>query len=289
MSQQTIVCPNCQTVNFSTSKFCVLCGTNFLTPTAPSYSPQNVATPGNVPQMGGMTGTGCFGPFAGKGTQVDAWADVVEGMSAKAPEVTRAFDSQIQNKDIPKADIRTEELTAPGFAAEKRIYYMVRRVPALVSVYIAGLGADLYVSWRLFVKAPISWLLVIAWLATATFFALPNFLVGYSMGIAATSFGFSRNPADTIIALGFGIVSFLISFLINASILAIIAAVLGYWLGRDPTYLWRVPLNEFHEDDIAALELSVHKALLGSVDAVGIDSKLLRIKEKFGVSRGRVI
>jgi len=281
----TIICSNCQTPNPTTGKFCLRCGTNLSMSSTPSYSPLTT-TPNNVLQMGGSTGTGCLGPFAGKGTQVDAWADIVEGMSAQAPAVTRAFDQHIQGKDIPNADIRTEQLTAPGFAAEKRIYYMVRRVPALVSVYIAGLGADLYVSWRLFVKAPISWFRIIAWLATATFFALPNLLIGFTMGLG---FGYGRNPLEMITPFIVGLGSFLVSILINASILTIIAAVIGYWLGHDPTYLWRVPLNEFHEDDIAALELSVHKALLGSVDAVGIDSKLLRIKEKFGVSRGRVI
>jgi hypothetical protein len=237
--------------------------------------------------MGELTGTGCLGPFAGKGTQVDAWAEVIEGMSAKAPLVVQAFDMHIQDKQVPTADIRTESLTAPGFGAERRIYYMVRRVPALVAVYIAGLGADLYVSWRLFVKAPISWLRVVAWLATATFFALPGILVSLSMMIGMISF--ARNPPDMIVALFVAIVTFIISILANAPILAIIAAVIGYWLGRDLLYLWRISINEFHEDDIAALSLSVHKALLSAVDAVGIDTKLLRIKEHFGVARGRLI
>jgi hypothetical protein len=253
-----------------------------------NYTPR--ATSVNIPQMGELTGTGCLGPFAGKGTQVDAWAEVIEGMSAKAPLVVQAFDTHIQDKQVPTADIRTESLTAPGFGAEKRIYYMIRRVPALVAVYIAGLGSDLYVSWRLFVKAPISKWRVAAWLLTAAVFPLCNILFSVLMSVSFIGYGgLGQSIQALILMLVFGMIGFVVGTLTIAAVLALIAGLLGYWVARDFLYFWRVPLNEFHEDDIAALTVSVHKALLGAVDAVGIDTKLLRIKEHFGVARGRLI
>ena len=74
-----------------------------------------------VPQLGELRGAGklLFGPFGMKGQQIDAWADVLEGMAEKAPRVLEGFDQRVKDAEIPKLDVRVEEIRGSGLQAER--------------------------------------------------------------------------------------------------------------------------------------------------------------------------
>jgi hypothetical protein len=48
-------------------------------------------------------------------------------------------------------------------------------------------------------------------------------------------------------------------------------------------------VDHFAADDITAMTLGVHKALLSAVDSVGLKSSLLRVKEHFVAGSGKRI
>lgn len=243
-----------------------------------------------VPQLGELRGAGrlFFGPFAEKGQQVDAWADVVEGMADKAQAVLGAFDEQVKDAQIPKLDLRDESISGSGFQAERRNYRIVQRGPGLMAIYIAGLGKDLYVSWRLF-AGPLSWTKIRNWLIMcAALGILPGFctLCGGLGGV-----GLAREAADKLGAFCTGLFGLLATMAGTAIFLSLLALLLAWWTTQDPLLFWRERLDEFAQDEVAALMIDVHKKLLAAIDAAGIDPSLLLKKETFALAgrRSRLI
>ena len=184
----------------------------------------------------------------------------------------RAFRRRLKDRAIPRTNIKLEKLTAPGLVAEQRDYFIVTRYVAMVAVYIAGFGKDLYVSWALFAQGEIALGRLIA-------LGLLSALFGFLGSFQVQLFG---NPQ-------FNLGSFVVNTITMFIIFFIIVAVIGALRQRDPIALLRGPLNEFQRDDLLALAIAVHKSLLHAIDSVGIDTKILRVKEQFSATRGRVI
>jgi hypothetical protein len=250
-----------------------------------------------VPQLGQLRGAGrlLFGPFAEKGLQVDVWADVLEGMADKAQAVLEALDERVKDAQIPQLELRDETISGSGLQAERRNYRIVQRGPGLMAVFIARLGKDLYVSWRLF-AGPLSRAKIRNWLIVCT-------IIGLLLGSCSLCTGLGglaglAGRGDLIDKLGrlflslvgtaVGIVASIIAVVILLSLLGLL---LGWWAARDPLLFWRERLDEFAQDEVAALAIDVHKKLLGAIDAVGIDTALLLKKEDFALTgrRSRLI
>ena len=252
-----------------------------------------------VPQLGELRGAGrlLFGPFATKGQQVDAWADVIEDMADKAQDVLEAFDERVKDAQVPQLDLRDETISGSGLRAERRNYRIVQRGPGLMAVYIAGWGKDLYVSWRLF-AGPLSWARIRNWLiACAIIGFFPGLcglcnLCGMSSllglgGLGGTGRGRIQETGATLEALCCGLFSWLGAMIGTVIVLSLLGLFLGWWAARDPLLFWRERLDEFAQDEVAALAIDVHKKLLRAIDAVGIDTALLLKKEDFSLAARR--
>ena len=239
-----------------------------------------------VPQLGELRGAGriFFGPFAEKGQQVDAWADVVEGMADKAQAVLGAFDEQVKDAQIPQLDLRDESISGSGFQAERRNYRIVQRGPGLMAIYIAGLGKDLYVSWRLF-AGPLSWAKIRNWLIMCAVIGVFPGLCSLCGGLGGA--GIARQAADQLGAFCTGLLGLLATMVGTAVFLSLLALFLAWVTTRDPLLFWRERLDEFAQDEVAALMIDVHKKLLGAIDSVGINTSRLLKKEDFALAGRR--
>jgi hypothetical protein len=70
----------------------------------------------------------------------------------------------------------------------------------------------------------------------------------------------------------------------TAIVLSLLALLLGWWIAKDSLLFWREWLDEFAQDEMAALAIDVHKKLLAASDVVDIDATLLLKKESFALA-----
>jgi hypothetical protein len=243
-----------------------------------------------VPQLGELRGAGrlFFGPFAERGQQVDAWADVIEEMADRAQAVLEAFDERVKDAQIPQLDLRDETISGSGFKAERRNYRVVQRGPGLMAVYIAGWGRDLYVSWRLF-AGPLSWAKIRNMLIVCALIGVFPGLCALCGGLGGV--GLREEIGEKLGALCGGLFGLLAVMVVSAIGLGLLSlfmgCFLGSWAARDPLLFWRERLDEFAQDEVAALAIDVHKKLLRAIDVVGIDTALLLRKEDFALAGKR--
>lgn len=249
--------------------------------------------PSGVPQIGQLKGAGrlFLGPFAEKGRQVDAWADVVEGMASKAQDLLNAFEQGVKDAEVPQLDLKEETLKGGGLQAERRSYRIVERGPGLVAVYVAGWGEDLYVSWRLF-ASPLSSQRIRNWLIACGAFGLLPSMCSLCSGVGGLSTmarrtGIGGRLMGAVLGLFGAVAGILASIIGTVLTLSVLAALVGWLAARDPLLVWRKPLDEFAQDEVSALSIDVHKKLLRAIDAVGIDVSLLMDKESFALSGHR--
>ncbi len=209
------------------------------------------------------------------GERLDGWADLIEGVAERAPEVIRAFQERVSVRQMPNVQHESSALTISGLITKQRAYQLVHTpTGATLAVYIGQFGKDLYVAWDLFVRPIVNKAVLWAILGAAALFGLFT-AFGHDPWTGRTTFSFGGWVGATV---GLGI------------LFAFLLALGGLVWKRDLLAFFVKKLDFFDADDITAMTLAVHKSLLEAVDAVGIDVHLLRMKEQFlGGRRDRVI
>ena len=209
------------------------------------------------------------------GERLDGWADLIEGVAERAPEVIQAFQERVSARQMPNVQHESSTLTTGGLTGKQRAYQLVHTpTGATVAVYIGQFGKDLYVTWDLFIRPIVNKAVLWGILGAAALF---GFFTAFRQEAwtGRTTFSFGGWIAATI----------------GLSILfAALVAGAGFVLKRNPLAFFFKELDAFDADDITAMTLAVHKSLLQAIDAVGIDIRLLRVKEQFhGGRRDRLI
>jgi len=217
----------------------------------------------NLPKNVNITKLGQF---------LDGWAELVEGMGEKAGQVRQDTLEQLELKEMP--DINLAERVAHNKTySEKRDYIFSNTSPgATTAIYIAQHGKDLYVSWR-------TWLAPVLNKVLLLILFLISVLLGYSTfgtrqqygGSLFNSYSYSETWVEGWLAATLG-------FLILGSFLIM---MVGKILKDDPLAFFFIEPNVFDAEDITAMSLSAHYAILRSLDHSGIDTSKLRLKEKF--------
>lgn len=184
MEDQTIICPNCQTVNPAKNMFCQTCGKP-LSPAAPrptpppppiampaqpvppqGYAPQGNGAPmGYAPQGMPQQQPGQMPPPAyyaqqpmppqpvmsmpkpeARGVQLDQWDDLLEGAGAKAADVEKAFVEEVKRRNLPGVIVTRSD------AGMGRSLQMVQSYAGNVATYIGSFGPDLQLSMSLYIR-----------------------------------------------------------------------------------------------------------------------------------------
>lgn len=235
------------------------------------------------------------------GTWIDGWADTVEGRASQVNDVVRTFTVEAlphlkatmtpqmgsigvdgmsalakgtTRPLIPKkigATLAAGAKAAPEVfptmfgqsPADKQHQYQYFQLNPGINmiVKIATTGQDLFVSWDLYAKR--SWNEVILGLVI-----LSSAVIGF---LSALFFGNHTGLFPFI----FGFILSFIKWLFGIS--AVITFV-GY-LSRRNLFLKELDLFEYH--DIEAMLLVVHKAILKSLQSIGVDTSKLRAKEQY--------
>lgn len=227
------------------------------------------------------------------GQRLDGWAELIEGMADKAPEVISAFHERVSGREMPNVKHESATVTPAALSRKQREYQLVHTpTGATLAAYIGQFGRDLYIAWDLFIRPVLNLRTLLYMLVAAA--VLPTFcslcsLVGGVSGLAR-----SRQISEGVTSL-FGSLFVIVPLWIGGVIfLAMIFGgmlmLAGLGLRGNPLAFFFRELDVFDADDIAAMTLGVHKSLLEAIDAVGINVKLLRVKEQFrGGRRDRLI
>ena len=207
------------------------------------------------------------------GFRVDGWADLVEGVGDKEELAQKRLSQVVRWKKFPNTSINTA-LISPSYGRKKRRYLVVEmKNGATVAVYIGAFGRDLYAKWDVYVRP------------------LPNKSVVFLLLIIGSLAGLAGSSAQDFYGNShfsfWGFVGGFFTWVIGSTILISIA---GFILRKNPLAFFLKQLDEFDMDDIGALTLATHKCVLHALDAIGIKTQTLRVKEHFSAgSRDRLI
>jgi len=208
------------------------------------------------------------------GERIDGWADLVVNAGDEAELARKQLEVIIQRKSFP-GTLVSSELITPSTGRRMRSYIVTEMDNgATVAAYFGSFGKDLYAKWDIYVKKIINKPVVYSILALS---GLQGLTTGAALGSLASAF---RGG-------GFGV--FIFGFLFGA-IMAFVPLVLsvgfaGFIIKQSFFGFIFNEMDEFDIDDMGALTLAVHKAMLDTLDAIGIETQALRMKEKFSVGK----
>lgn len=212
------------------------------------------------------------GEYARYGEMIDQWADMVPGFGGKVDKVATIYGVCMAGRTLIGTRQGRSHLTTMGIFPRNRRVEVLRYGSATAVVFVAPVGSDLYLSWRVYNQGYLSFLrflfvfLRALILSAAIFGGLyityvlpPYYWVTPPFMLDATTIG---AIAVSIVA-GFGL-SWGITFF------------RGLTRMRDWWGMLREPITSLQLDDALVLGFSVHHSLLEAADVVGIDiSKLL--------------
>jgi hypothetical protein len=198
------------------------------------------------------------------GIRVDGWADLVEGAGGKEEQARQELEKMVRGKDMPDTSV-SPTIISPTYGKKQRRYVVVEMPNgATVATYVGAFGKDLYAKWDVFVKPLLNMPVLYALLVIGAFFGL----------IGAFGKDFYGNTRFSFISL----VATFLGWVIGG---AILVAIAGFVARRNLLAFFFKQLDEFDLDDITALTIATHKAMLSALDVVGIKANILRMKEHF--------
>ncbi len=246
----------------------------------------------SAPAIGQMGSVGTvpfsiWGPFAGYGTRGRHVAWLMNDHGAQADALCDAVIDRFGRRAIPDAAVEEVILQRQGILVDSRPFFLIRRNLTTAGLYIARFGADLYVSQVTYFKGPISpWRVL---LALTMFLFIPIYSVVYNQAAANVPqmpglLGIQLPDLRPLLTLTccLGPV-YLLDYL--ALGLAGIYSIYRWLTDKDLLAALRVPPNEFDLDDTVALEKAVEQTVRESLDAVGIEQRLMPQALEYGIRR----
>lgn len=207
------------------------------------------------------------------GRFLDGWADLIEGMGDKEEEVRKKLLSNLIDRKIPHARIieacATVEFNERG---ETRQCLLIEKYPGIQTiVFTIKHGNDLYTSWRTFVSRVINWAIIL--IAIVISFALGAVMEATDfLGLGILTGGYYDN---------FDFGGWMFFSLVFIFIANFLLTTFGRLLKGDPLAFVTIDTSLFDSDNIGALNMTVHKTLIRTLDNSGIDINNLRLKRDF--------
>jgi hypothetical protein len=213
------------------------------------------------------------------GARLDGWADLVDGAGDRFEQVRTSITDLVSARKMPDVIAERRELTTGGLAGNLRMYIVCcHRAGVTMALNVRAVGKDLYVSWNAFYKPIWNKLVIVGILLISALLALAagNDMYCSGWGNNCVS-SFSVAKAAVVLAVG-------------AVGLGLLVSIAGRVVKNNPMAFFMTSIDEFISDDITAMMLAVHHSVLQSLDIIGIDRKVLRVKEHYTTgARNRVI
>lgn len=226
--------------------------------------------------------------FRNLGFYIDGWADLAEGIGDKAEEVRELILNSLINRNMPEVKVEAAKVTT-GLTSGNRNYTITTTFPGATTLVRSGqYGKDLLVTWSTYIKPVPNWKVLTVLTIIAAVFGLQ---AGSATIDAARSIssGFLEGLLSTGQMLITGLFAFVFGTLGALAVEIGLLAFLGLIILRDPFWVFVIQPNMFDADDIVHMSIVAHKAILESLDKVGIDTALLRAKQEFQRKRNEKV
>ncbi len=212
------------------------------------------------------------------GLHLDGWADLVEGAGDKANDTLHHVANMVAQKGNPLLSYQYVAFSTGSSSTRERPFLLIRLASgATIAVHTGAVGRDLYASWNLYVRPVIHWkrLGLMAGVAAG---------INALMVLASIAAGLSLS-ARSVLAGGWVVLGSLVGGLILFGItltlfFALAGIVSRITLGNALAFAFQ-EVNPVEYDDISAMALAVHHAMLRALDTVGVDIEVLRLKEHY--------
>lgn len=291
----TIPCPQCQVENPNENVFCQACGAYLQaqpTPGASAALPP-VPPPTPLPLLGSPKIE-----FSGKpidiphifppqqpvymtppslnrlGKRMDGYIEVLPDMASKAGIVQKAFLKEWEARKLPLVTIGKSDFSAPG--GTRHTYDLAHHsVGATAAVGIFTFGSDLLVSWDIFIPRRFRWVTLAILAAVAILLPIPFAVVNLDQ----LAF-LSLNPGFTDPSVFFWGIYFLglfSSLLIGPAV----TMALGKLIFGDALHLLVKRHDPADRQEVAALAINTHRAVLKGMEKTGLKPDTFRSKTDF--------
>jgi hypothetical protein len=228
-----------------------------------------------------------WGPFAGYGTQHRHVGWLMDRKGDRQGTLIQKVSDIFIEREIPGAVIQQVTLTERGVLVEKRRYFIIKRGLVSLALYITRFGQDLFISLASYLKPPISnfrilvvGLMLLFWaFMTLAFPAildarLQNLIYGLNpLGGGGSSTDIGGLVGMLCILSPLGLLNSLALFLLLVYSIYKWITEKDFWAGL------RVSPNEFHENDLMAMEKAVEQTVRISLDELGLDPADLQLIE----------
>ncbi len=193
----------------------------------------------------------------------------------KASDLLVTLQAELLKKNLPGVRYEVTPFKSERLFSKEREYLVLRHPDGgRITIYLSAYGRDLYISWDLWLTIVLNWRLIRWMLGASIVFGPPFWLVtGFAGGL------------NIVVAVALSAMT----FVLNVALLVTCVGLLGKFLKNNWLQFLLAEVDEFAIQEIRALMLVAHKALLHSVDTVGIAANLLRVKERFGGRRMGVL
>lgn len=235
-----------------------------------------------------------WGPFVGFGQRGRHVAWLMNNQGQAAQRLRDAVSDRFNRRQVPGALIQPTNLVRQGILADTRPYFLVRRGLSTAGLYINDFGKDLYVSQVTYFKGPVSNLRILLLVISILFFVLypPIWSSTLNSAFEGVGMGLLGGGGQPELG-GLAFLSCCIGPLYMFNILALglftLYSLYKWITDKDILAGLRVQPNEFDVDDTVALERSVEQTVRESLDAVGIEQKLMPQATEQSFQRMRLI
>jgi len=288
----TIPCPQCQVENPNENVFCQACGAYLQNQPAASASAAlpPVPPPAPLPLLGSPKIE-----FSGKmidmpqifppqqpvymtppslhrlGKHMDGFIEVLPDMASKAGIVQKAFLKEWETRKLPLVTIGKSDFSAPG--GTRHTYDLAyHSVGATAAVGIFPFGADLMVTWDIFVPRRFRWVALAILAAIAVILPIPFAFISLDQLAFLTLNPEFTNPSVFIWGIYFlGFFSLLLAG-------PAAAMLLGKLIFGDALFLLLKRHDPADRQEVAALAINTHRAVLKGIEKTGIKPDALTSK-----------
>ncbi len=283
----TIICPNCKTINPGENVFCQSCGTK-LDAAAPAFAASTPPPPPTVQAVGAVPPPAptppaympppppqaympVATPISKMGIKVDEYNDIVPESAEDAAFAKETFVDLLAEIALPGVTV-SEGLYKTG--SRQRPYTTIKHPAATILADISPVGKDLQGSWMLYVKRTLNW--------------LPLAILGGVALLLPLAWSF-WNPAKLMGMMGelFGAGNFfkpqfLFPLYVFGFLGIIILGVLGFMLvGKvikdNPWWLFVKDVNDIDWQDINLFQTEVHEAMIYALEELDLEEEILEV------------
>ncbi len=259
----SIICPNCKSVNTGESLFCQVCGTELPrtievpaetaqgSPVPPPVSGPGAAAPvppplTSVPPVPAAPQF-LVSPISKFGVWIDGWSDVIEGADGHAAEIKEGFLKEMKNAGIE--GLRASDMPLSSGNQVPRNFHVIQdKSGATATVRIAPFGKNLLVSWDLYVKRIPNWI---------TIGVLGGVILIFAILASINSFLFNSGVG--------GILNFF-NVLLTWPLVPIIGILIAGKIWKDDPWGYFVKdLDDFALEDAESLAMVVDSALSNTI------------------------